>query len=113
MKKEIPKKIKRLLREQMGKAYEEEIRRALLPIAVAFEEWKAGGESSGELTDMIHEYHQGIFRDLYNRYNVLSPDLLVPHAIASGILDKRNVPSEILNHFAKIIETYEKEEQRG
>jgi len=44
MKKEIPKRIKRLLREQMGKAYEEEIRRALLPIAAAFEEWKAGGE---------------------------------------------------------------------
>jgi hypothetical protein len=31
MKKEIPKKIKRLLRDQMGKAYEEEIRRAFLP----------------------------------------------------------------------------------
>lgn len=113
MKKDSPKKIKRLLREQMGKAYEEEMRLALLPIAAAFEEWKAGKKSSGELSDMIHEYHQGIFRDLFNRYNVLSPDLLVPHAIATGILDKKNVPSEILKHFDKIIETYEKEEQRG
>ena len=113
MRKEIPKKLKRLLREQMGKAYEEEMRQALLPIAAAFEEWKAGEKSCGELSDMIHEYHQGIFRDLFNRYNVLSPDLLVPHAIATGILDKQNVPSEILKHFGKIIETYEKEEQQG
>jgi hypothetical protein len=56
---DIPKQIKRLLREQAMLAHEEELRRALLPIAAAFEEWKKGEISSGELSIRIHEFHQG------------------------------------------------------
>ena len=65
----MPKRITRLLHEQAMLAHEEELRRALLPIAAAFEEWKKGGLGSGELSDMIHEYHQGPARRLFRKYN--------------------------------------------
>jgi hypothetical protein len=54
---DIPKRIKRLLREQSMLAHEEELRRALLPLASSFEEWKAGKLASRQLSMMIHDFH--------------------------------------------------------
>ncbi len=52
----IPKRMKRLLREQAARAYEAELRQALLPLAEAFEQWKAGQVESGELCELIEAW---------------------------------------------------------
>lgn len=104
----MPKRIKRLLREQAMLAHEEELRRALLPIAAAFEEWKEGGLGSGELSDMIHEHHQGPARELFSKYNNGPLDVVVAHAIVSGILDAGQVPEELLEYLRGAIAFYEK-----
>jgi len=44
---DTPKRIKRLLREQGGRAHEEELRRALVPVAEAFKRWEHGELGSG------------------------------------------------------------------
>jgi hypothetical protein len=105
---DMPKRIKRLLREQAMLAHEEELRRALLPIAAAFEEWKKGGLGSGELRDMIHEYHQGPARRLFSKYNNGPLDAVVAYAIVSGILDASRVPDELLEYLSTAIAFYEK-----
>ena len=56
---DIPKRVKRLLREYASAAHEEELRRALLPLAEAFKRWEHGDLDSGELSDLIHRFHQG------------------------------------------------------
>jgi hypothetical protein len=46
---EPPKRIKRLLREFAAKAHEEELRRALTPLAHAFERWSSRSARSRAL----------------------------------------------------------------
>ena len=104
------KRIKRLLREQAMLAHEEELRRALLPLAAAFEEWKKGDLGSGELSVKIHEFHQGPSRRLFNKYNDGPLDAVVAYAIVSGILDASQVPDELLEYLSTAIAFYKKEE---
>ena len=55
----LSKRVKRLLRDAAAAAHEEELRRALLPVAEAFERWKAGQLGSGELSEIIHRSTRG------------------------------------------------------
>ena len=101
--------MKRLLREYAAAAHEEELRRALVPIAEAFKRWEQGGLESGELSDLIHRFHQGPARELFLRYNASNLVAPVAYAITSGIVDRAAVPRELLEDLAGMIEFYEKE----
>jgi len=106
---DTPKRLKRLLREHAGEAHEEELRRALVPVAEAFKRWEHGGLDSGEMSDLIHRFHQGPARELFLRYNASNLVAPVAHAIAVGIVDRTAVPGELLEHLTGMIEFYEKE----
>lgn len=97
------KAIKRQISELSGQAHDEELRRALLPLAQAFDEWKLGKRDSGELTRMIHSFDHGPQRELYNRYNGGMQDLMVSAAIVSGILDRNQVSPEVLAALADVM----------
>jgi hypothetical protein len=56
---DTPKRLRRLLRDCAATAHEEELRRALLPVAEAFKQWEQGTVESGELSELIHRFHQG------------------------------------------------------
>ena len=101
-----PRRIKRLLREFAAKAHEEELRRALAPLANAFERWARREADSFELSDLVHEFHQGPSRDLFVRYTRSPHDATVAYAIATGIIDRREVPEELLGHLALALEFY-------
>jgi hypothetical protein len=100
---DTPKRIKRLLREQAGRAHEEELRRALVPVAEAFKRWEHGDLGSGELSDIIHHFHQGPARELFGRYNNPYMDLAVAYAITVGVLDRQTIPAELLDHLARAL----------
>jgi hypothetical protein len=110
---DVPKRIKRLLRELAAEAHEEDVRRALAPLAEAFKRWEQRKVSSGELAELIHEFHQGPARDLYLRYNISDLGPPVAYAIVAGILDRKRIPTEVLDHLAGIIEFYEGEQPRS
>lgn len=74
------KAIRRKLRELADQEYEEDLRRALAPLAEAFERWKARAASSFEISDLMHEFHQGPSRTLWGTYQGLKPDALVARA---------------------------------
>jgi len=104
------KRIKRLLREHAGEAHEEELRRALMPVAEAFKRWERGELGSGELSETIHRFHQGPARDLFARYNTPHLEMAVAYAITVGVLDRRKIPAELLGHLARALEFYESEQ---
>ena len=104
---EVPKRIERLLREYAAKAHEVELRRALEPLASAFQRWSSGGLSSGELSELIHDFHQGPARELFVRYNQPHHGPDVAHAVATGILDKERLPPELLDHLRDTIRMFE------
>jgi hypothetical protein len=110
---ETPKRLKRLLREWAGEAHEEELRRALLPLAEAFDRWKRGDIASAELSDLIHKFHQGASRELFAKYDTNHLEAPVAHAIAIGVLDRDKIPPELLEHLAASIKFYEDREAAG
>ena len=104
---DTPKRIKRLLREYAADAQEEELRRALLPVAEAFKRWERGELGSGELSEIIHRFHQGPARELFVRYNTPHLDMTVAYAITVGVLDRQKIPAELRDHLARALEFYE------
>ncbi len=107
------KRIKRLLREYAAAAHEEELRRALLPLAEAFGRWERRELSSGELSEIIHQFHQGPSRDLWGRYNAPRLEMVVAFAITTGVLGRDTIPAELLEHLAGSIRFYEEDEARS
>ncbi len=105
---EYPTHIKKLIRHYVTLAYEEELRWALESLAAKFDEWRAGRLSSDELSQAIHEFHQGPSRDLFTKYNepYFPHDLAVAHAIATGVLDQAQMEQDLLDHLDPIIQSY-------
>jgi hypothetical protein len=107
---DTPKRIKRLLREYAAAAHEEELRRALLPVAEAFGRWERRELGSGELSEIIHQFHQGPARDLWVRYNAPHLEMVVAFAITSGLLGRYTIPAELLEYLAGSMRFYEEEQ---
>lgn len=106
---DTPKRIKRLLREYAAAAYEEELRRALLPISEAFGRRERRELSSGELSELIHRFHQGPARDLWVRYNTPPLEMVVAFAITTGVLGRDTIPAELLEHLTGAMRFYEEQ----
>ena len=101
------KEIGRTTREVADQAYEEELRRALAPLAEAFERWKVGAATSVEISDLIHEFHQGPSRRLRGTYTALKPAGLVARAVAHGVLARKSLPPEVAASVADEVKTFE------
>ena len=106
---EMPKRIKRLLREYAAAAHEEELRQALVPVAEAFKRWDLKELGSGELSEIIHEFHQGPARELWIRYNTPHVEMAVALAITTGVLSSDAIPAELLGYLAGPMRFYEEE----
>lgn len=98
---------RRKLRELADQAYEEELRRALAPLAEAFERWKVRVASSFEISDLIHRFHEGPSRELWDTYNNLKPDALVARALVLGVIARESLPPEIVASLAGQIGAFE------
>ena len=107
---DTPKRIKRLLREYAAAAHEEELRRALLPISEAFGRWERRELGSGDLSEIIHRFHQGPARELWVRYNAPHLEMVVAFAITTGVLGRDTIPAELLEHLVRAMRFYEEEQ---
>ena len=107
---DTPKRIKRLVREWAGIAHDRELQKALLDLRAHFDHWQRAEITAGELNDLIHRFHDGDSRTIWKKYatNHLEPAL--GSAVATGIIRRDELPSELLQHIAGLIEFYEAEE---
>lgn len=76
------------LRELAAEAWETELRVALEALFEDFGRWADHEYSSFELSDRIHDFHDGLSRELYKRYAGLPPLVAVARAIAVGAMDE-------------------------
>lgn len=106
---EIPKRIKRMIREWAGVAHERDLRNALTDLRAQFDRWERGEIDSFELNDLVHKHHDGASREIWKRYatNRLSPALA--SAVAAGVLRTEELPSELVQHLAGLIDLYQHE----
>jgi len=102
----VPKKLKKLLAEQAGRAWEAEMRTALTALAERFDQWRAGTLSCDELDQAVHAYHNGIARDIWKRYAGDDPALALARAVALGILGRESLPPEVLAHIAGLVDCF-------
>lgn len=92
------------LRDWAGEAWESELHEALESVFEEFCRWADYGYSSRELAERIHEFHDGISRELYKRYTGLSPLVAVARAIALGIIDEAALTPTLQEKLAAEIE---------
>ncbi|MGZ5228103.1 MAG: hypothetical protein ACXWCS_28435, partial [Burkholderiales bacterium] len=64
----ITKRDRARLRQLAGQAWEAELENELEVLFEHFTTWAENGLTAFELSDLIHEFHNGISRDLYARY---------------------------------------------
>lgn len=83
---EQSKVIRRKLREFAGLAHEAELRQELGHLAAQFDEWRAGCLDSFELSDRIHEFHNGPSREIYNRYIALHRWNVITHGVEANLV---------------------------
>ncbi len=107
---EASKRVRRLLRECVGRAYEAALARELADLHVQFHRWETGELSAFDLSDEIHRFHNGPSRELYNRYSSNLHEMLVAHAIVTGLIEGSSVPEEVLVHISPELE---RERERG
>ena len=109
---ETSKKMKALLRQHAGRAWEAEMKAALGGLAAKFEEWRAGSMSSADLHAAIHEYHDGIGREIWKRFATNNPTMPLAHAVAIGLVTMESLPAEVQEHIAPLVEFFQ-EQERG
>src|SRR5687767_12470281 len=104
---EVPKRIKRLVREWAGIAHDRDLRKALSELRVQFNRWDRGEIDSFELNELVHRFHQDTAREIWKRYATTHLEPAVASAVAAGVLRKEELPSELLSHIAGLIEFYQ------
>ena len=80
---DLSKMARRAIRELAGLAYERELAGELTKLRAAFDAWMAGQMTPFELEQVVHQFHDGVSRQLYNRY---SSGSTLPHAVAAAVL---------------------------
>ena len=106
---EIPKRIKRQVREWAGIAHDRDLRKALGELRTEFERWDRGEIDSFELNERVHRFHQDTSREIWKRYAATPLEPAVASAVAAGVLRKEELPSALLHHIAGLIEFYQHE----
>jgi hypothetical protein len=104
---EVPKRIRRLIREWAGIAHDRDLRQALSELRMQFDRWDRGEIDSFELNELIHRFHQDTARDIWKRYATGHPEPAVASAVAAGVLRKEELPAELVQHIAGLIELFE------
>ncbi len=106
-------RLKRVLREYYWRAHDEELRRALAGLASDFDAWKVDGISNEELSERIHKFHDGVSREIFNRYDGKMLEVTVARAIVKGILERSQIPGDLQEHLGRSIEVSVTDEARS
>jgi hypothetical protein len=108
---ETSKRMKALLRQHAGRAWEAEMKAALGTLAARFRDWEAGRLSSSDLHTAIHEYHDGVGREIWKRFATNNPKVPLAHAVAAGVVAKESLPAEVQEHISGMVEFFQAGEQ--
>jgi hypothetical protein len=112
MESNLPKSVKKELAAMVYAAHEAALRSELSKLAKHFESWQRGGINSFDLTEHIHEFHDGPNREIYKRFTYgrnADLSMLAASALADGLIDDKKVPEEVSPYLEKWLEFYRSE----
>lgn len=91
-----PISLKRQFRQWAQTAADRELQQQLTDLAAQVDAWRQQAITGRELRHALHQYVEGASRDLIQRYREQPDDLLVRKALAKGLLERDEVPRELL-----------------
>ena len=94
-----------------GLAHDRELGLYLSELEVHFRDWREGRIGPSELSDFIHEFHDGSARAVFKTYSLLKRDQLVARAVGIGLLKENEVAEEIRQSLAGLIDHYREDYQ--
>jgi len=100
------RKEKAELRKIANEAWASELSSELEKLFEDFCTWTDNGMSAFDLTDQIHEFHNGVSRELYKQYTVLPPEIAVARAIVLGIASEKSIDSPLLEKLQPLIKAH-------
>jgi hypothetical protein len=109
---EFTKRERKELRRLADLAYERELNAELDKLALRFDEWRAGQMSPYDLSDAIHEFHNGAARDLFVFYTRGDPAHKVARALAIGGLAPEELSADFATELQGAVEFYRELSQR-
>jgi len=108
---DFPPRIKKRIREYSMQAHEKELKNALAELAPKFKAWEAGEIGSGELSDLVYRWANGVNKELFKKYNHGMIEVNVAYAIVTGILDRASIDQEVLEYLGNAIAFYERNQK--
>lgn len=84
------------LRRLAGLAYERELAKVLESLEKKFRQWREKKITAFELSDLIHQFHNGISRDLWSFYTNGHTEMIVAQAITNAIISRIEISPSIL-----------------
>ncbi len=101
------------LRQLSGIAYERELAKELTRLQDRFASWQRGDLSPFQLSDAIHEFHQGPSRELYEYYTMVDPHMAVARAVVEELLLESEIADGILQKLTDAIDFYRSMQEGG
>jgi hypothetical protein len=102
----ISKSERARLRELAEEAWDAELSEHLLELYEEFGRWANNGMSAFDLGEKIHQFHDGVSRELYKRYAMLDPAISVARAVALGFLGEEALGESLSRKLAREIQTF-------
>jgi hypothetical protein len=103
---DFEKKDMKELRRLADAAYERELADELAKLEEEFRRWRSNEMSAFELSDRIHEFHDGAARDLWKIYTFGRPPVAVARAIANGLIAESALSPKLLAQLEGAIAFY-------
>ncbi len=88
--------VRKQIKQLCDRAYKAELEAALRDVEAGFADWRKDRLDCFELSDLIHDFHQGPNRSLYNYYSRVKPHMAAARAIAEGLVPRDEVPQEVI-----------------
>jgi hypothetical protein len=101
------------LRDLAAAAYQQELEDALTDLYDAFHTWGRKGMSAFELNEKIHDFHNGLSRELYRIYVMNNPELAVTLGIARGTISLDELEEALREKLRPLSESVERIDRPG
>jgi hypothetical protein len=83
----ITKRERAALRELAAEAYERELDDALSELYDEFRTWDGKSMSAFDLNEKIHQFHNGLSRELYSIYVMNDPEIAVVIGVVRSVIN--------------------------
>ena len=96
------------LRNWAETAWDRELSAEITKLGIVIDALKTGELSPQQVNDLIHEFHDGVARDLYRFYTRASPEMAVAHALVGQVIAKGELPLDLYARLLPLVEIHEK-----